>query len=246
MDWAVSFGGGSLAALLGLPAALLLPVWGWVIALLVAVAGPWLAGWSWLAATYNALVLLVIACPCALVISTPVTVVSGLAAAARRGILIKGGVYLEEARKLRVVAVDKTGTVTQGQPKLVAAEVLPDGTGAALARVVVERRAGRFLQLEEQEVGKRGLGALDLGREHRLTPDVGIEEKVRIRQQGADAVQPPDGERGPFQPHLPGPGNLQGRHGRQGQRHKRPHLFPSGRGHVVGAGGVAFHGLKLE
>jgi len=72
---------------------------------------------------YKALVLLVIACPCALVISTPVTVVSGLAAAARRGILVKGGVYLEAGRKLRAVALDKTGTVTEGKPKLV--DVLP-------------------------------------------------------------------------------------------------------------------------
>jgi hypothetical protein len=67
-----------------------------VLALAVALLGPWLLGWTWLQALYKALVLLVIACPCALVISTPVTVVSGLAAAARRGILIKGGIHLEE------------------------------------------------------------------------------------------------------------------------------------------------------
>jgi Cd2+/Zn2+-exporting ATPase len=94
------------------------------LALAVAVGAPLALGWPWLTAVYMALVLLVIACPCALVISTPVTVVSGLAAAARRGILIKGGVFLEEARKLKVIAVDKTGTLTEGRPKLVAQELL--------------------------------------------------------------------------------------------------------------------------
>jgi Cd2+/Zn2+-exporting ATPase len=94
------------------------------IAVAVATFGPWLFAWSWTEAIYKALVLLVIACPCALVIATPVTVVSGLASAARRGILIKGGVYLEEARKLRAIALDKTGTITEGKPRLVATEVL--------------------------------------------------------------------------------------------------------------------------
>lgn len=95
-----------------------------VLALGVALAGPLALGWSWMSSLYKALVMLVIACPCALVISTPVTVVSGLAAAARRGILIKGGAYLEEARKLKAVAMDKTGTVTEGRPKLVAQVIL--------------------------------------------------------------------------------------------------------------------------
>ena len=95
-----------------------------VLALAVAIAGPWLFGWTVLAAVYKALVLLVIACPCALVISTPVTVVSGLASAARRGILIKGGVHLEQARLLKAVALDKTGTITEGRPRLVEWEML--------------------------------------------------------------------------------------------------------------------------
>ncbi|MDI1237219.1 MAG: heavy metal translocating P-type ATPase [Polaromonas sp.] len=89
------------------------------IAVAVAVLTPFLLSLTWQEALYKALVLLVIACPCALVISTPVTVVSGLSAAARRGILIKGGTYLEEARLLKAIALDKTGTITEGRPKLV-------------------------------------------------------------------------------------------------------------------------------
>ncbi|KUZ99194.1 hypothetical protein WI40_12195 [Burkholderia ubonensis] len=86
------------------------------IALLVAAVPPLVTGGAWHEWIYRALVLLVIACPCALVISTPVTIVSGLAAAARRGILVKGGVYLEEGRKLAWLALDKTGTITHGKP----------------------------------------------------------------------------------------------------------------------------------
>ena len=99
-----------------------------VIGLAVALLGPWLFDWTWLQAAYKALVLLVIACPCALVISTPVTIVSGLAAAARRGILIKGGIYLEGARKLKAIALDKTGTITEGKPQLVDWEQVDAGT----------------------------------------------------------------------------------------------------------------------
>ena len=90
-----------------------------IAAVAVAMLPPLLLDWAWLDAIYKALVLLVIACPCALVISTPVTVVSGLTAAARRGILIKGGTHLEGARRLKAIALDKTGTLTQGKPVLV-------------------------------------------------------------------------------------------------------------------------------
>ena len=86
------------------------------VALLVAIVPPLAFGGAWMDWIYKALVLLVIACPCALVISTPVTIVSGLAAAARKGILVKGGVYLEEGRKLATLALDKTGTITHGKP----------------------------------------------------------------------------------------------------------------------------------
>ncbi|GAB4733824.1 heavy metal translocating P-type ATPase [Bordetella pertussis] len=98
------------------------------LAVLVALAPPLLLGHAWLDSVYRALALLIIACPCALVISTPVSVVSGLTAAARRGILIKGGVYLEEGRKLRWLALDKTGTLTQGKPVQTDLELLHDAS----------------------------------------------------------------------------------------------------------------------
>jgi Cd2+/Zn2+-exporting ATPase len=107
----------------------------------VAVLGPWLLDWTWMQSIYKALVLLVIACPCALVISTPVTIVSGLAAAARRGILIKGGVYLEGARNLKAIALDKTGTITEGKPKLVAWKVLDTATAAGMDAATAEHVA---------------------------------------------------------------------------------------------------------
>jgi Cd2+/Zn2+-exporting ATPase len=96
-----------------------------VIALAVVVAlVPPLAGWGlWAEWFYRALVLLVIACPCALVIATPVAVVSALAGGARRGVLIKGGLYLERLAAVRAVAFDKTGTLTYGRPAV--AEVIP-------------------------------------------------------------------------------------------------------------------------
>src|SRR5690606_18808446 len=94
-----------------------------VLAVLVAIVPPLLMAQPFQPWLYRALVLLVIACPCALVISTPVTIVSGLAAAARRGILIKGGIYLEQGRKLKALALDKTGTITSGKPTVT--DVLP-------------------------------------------------------------------------------------------------------------------------
>ncbi|QRX81241.1 heavy metal translocating P-type ATPase [Glaciimonas sp. PAMC28666] len=87
-----------------------------IMAVLVAVLPPLLLSTAFYPWLYKALVLLVIACPCALVISTPVTVVSGLAAAAKHGLLIKGGVYLEMGCKIKALALDKTGTLTVGKP----------------------------------------------------------------------------------------------------------------------------------
>jgi len=94
-----------------------------VFAVLVATVPPLLFGAAFEPWFYKALVMLVIACPCALVISTPVTVVSGLAAAARQGILVKGGVHLENGRLIKAVALDKTGTLTYGKP--IVTDVVP-------------------------------------------------------------------------------------------------------------------------
>lgn len=95
-----------------------------VMAILVAVIPTLVFGAAFTPWLYKALVMLVIACPCALVISTPVTVVSGLTAAARLGILIKGGEFLEVGYKLKVIALDKTGTLTAGKPSVVDVKII--------------------------------------------------------------------------------------------------------------------------
>jgi Zn2+/Cd2+-exporting ATPase len=105
-------------------------------ALAAAIVPPLFFGGEWLAWIYKALVLLVIACPCALVISTPVTIVSGLSAAARRGMLIKGGVYLEQGRSLKWLALDKTGTITVGKPALTDFQLVSGAEQDALAMAV--------------------------------------------------------------------------------------------------------------
>jgi Cd2+/Zn2+-exporting ATPase len=132
-----------------------------VLALAVALLMPWLMGWTWMQSVYKALVLLVIACPCALVISTPVTVVSALSAAARRGILIKGGVYLEQARGLKVIALDKTGTITEGKPRLVEHRALAGDASQA------QRIAASLADRSDHPVSKaiaQGLQGTELAR----------------------------------------------------------------------------------
>lgn len=88
------------------------------IAVLLTIAGPIITDQGFDVWFYRALVLLVIACPCALVLATPVSVVSGLASLARRGVLVKGGIHLESLGQVKMVAVDKTGTLTEGNFKV--------------------------------------------------------------------------------------------------------------------------------
>ncbi|WP_282157332.1 heavy metal translocating P-type ATPase [Shimia thalassica] len=98
------------------------------LAAILAVLPPLLIDGDWAGWFYNALVLLVIACPCALVISTPVSIVAALAAAARNGVLVKGGAYIELPSRLAALAMDKTGTLTEGKPHV--AEVFPSQASA--------------------------------------------------------------------------------------------------------------------
>jgi Zn2+/Cd2+-exporting ATPase len=117
-----------------------------VLAIVIAVVPPLIpfASLTWHDSVYRALVLLVVSCPCALVISTPVSVVAALAGAARKGVLIKGGAHLERTSGVRCVAFDKTGTLTHGRPEVV--DVVPlNGAGVpsilSLAASVERRSA---------------------------------------------------------------------------------------------------------
>ncbi|WP_339492963.1 MULTISPECIES: heavy metal translocating P-type ATPase [unclassified Pseudomonas] len=189
-----------------------------VLALAVAIIPPLFMGAVWFDWIYRALVLLVVACPCALVISTPVTIVSGLAAAARKGILVKGGVYLEGGYKLDYLALDKTGTITHGKPvqtDYVALDPSVETTAAALAASLAARSdhpvsraiasAAVDKQLTQQVVdnfealaGRGVRGDIDgqtyhLGN-HRLVEDLGLcspelEEKLfALEKQGKSVV----------------------------------------------------------
>ncbi|CAI8841431.1 putative cadmium-transporting ATPase [Pseudomonas sp. IT-196MI5] len=189
-----------------------------VLALAVAVIPPLFMGALWFDWIYRALVLLVVACPCALVISTPVTIVSGLAAAARKGILVKGGVYLEGGYKLDYLALDKTGTITHGKPVQTdylsldptADDSAPTIASAlarrsdhpvsqAIAKAAVDNQAATLVVDNFEALGGRGVrgeinGQLYHLGNHRLVEDLGLcspalEEKLfALEKQGKSVV----------------------------------------------------------
>ncbi|MER3405206.1 MAG: cadmium-translocating P-type ATPase [Chloroflexota bacterium] len=132
-------------------------------ALGMAVLPPFLLGWSWETTIYRAMTLLVVASPCALVISTPATVLSAIAHAARHGILFKGGAHLESAGRCRAVIFDKTGTLTQGQAEITDIMALPGSDETAelevlrLAAAAEQRSDHPLAQAIVVEARRRGL-----------------------------------------------------------------------------------------
>lgn len=150
-----------------------------LLALGVAVIPPLLLGGSWAGWFYQSMVILLISCPCALVISTPVSIVAALTAAARNGVLIKGGVYLEEAAKIRAIAFDKTGVLTEGRPAVQRMELLNGKSREQVLQALAEVE-----QSSEHPIAKavfryaveQGVVAAAAG-EFRALPGRGVEAK---------------------------------------------------------------------
>ncbi|HEY0970000.1 MAG TPA: cation-translocating P-type ATPase [Gemmatimonadales bacterium] len=128
-----------------------------VAAALVAVVPPLLGFGAWSEWLYRGLATLVVACPCALVISTPVSIVSGLAAAARGGVLVKGGAHLEQLGRIDVMAMDKTGTITEGRPSVTAVTPLGGRSTDDVVRLALaaERHSEHPLARAVMEHGER-------------------------------------------------------------------------------------------
>lgn len=133
-----------------------------LLALAVALIPPLLMGGLWYDWIYKALVLLVIACPCALVISTPVAVVGALGAAARMGILIKGGVYLEQGRHLSWLALDKTGTLTTGQPRLLELKAVQADVSTEMCQRIAASMAARSDHPVSRAIAAQAFSPMDV------------------------------------------------------------------------------------
>ncbi|MEZ9027761.1 zinc/cadmium/mercury/lead-transporting ATPase [Vibrio cyclitrophicus] len=125
-----------------------------LVALLVIITPPLLFSQPWETWVYRGLALLLIACPCALVISTPAAITSGLAAAAKRGALIKGGAALEQLGKIQTIAFDKTGTLTEGKPQVTDIQALSGWQQDAMLRVVGAIEVGSTHPLAQSLVAK--------------------------------------------------------------------------------------------
>lgn len=151
-----------------------------ILAVLVAVVVPLLEGGGWLEWIYKALALLLIGCPCALVISTPAAITSGLAAAARMGALVKGGAALEQLSHIQQLAFDKTGTLTAGQPQVCSIQTcadLSENTLLILAGAVEQGSSHPLAQSIVSYARRRGLSLPD-AQDQRTLAGIGIEAQV--------------------------------------------------------------------
>jgi Cd2+/Zn2+-exporting ATPase len=151
-----------------------------ILAALVAVVPPLALHQGWHDWFYRALVLLVVSCPCALVISTPVSIVAALAGAARKGVLIKGGAHLERTSRVRCVAFDKTGTLTCGTPAVVEVIALDGATAAsvvALAASVEQRSTHPIAQAILDHAAAAGIASVPADAASAL-PGKGAEGRV--------------------------------------------------------------------
>ncbi|MDA0151744.1 zinc/cadmium/mercury/lead-transporting ATPase [Vibrio sp. Makdt] len=137
-----------------------------VVALLVIITPPLLFAQPWETWVYRGLALLLIACPCALVISTPAAITSGLAAAAKRGALIKGGAALEQLGKIETIAFDKTGTLTEGKPQVTDIEPLAGWQKDTMLRVVGAIEVGSTHPLAKSLVAKVEELGIDIPESH--------------------------------------------------------------------------------
>ncbi len=178
------------------------------IAALIALVPPLVWDAAWMEWIYRGLAVLVVGCPCALVISTPVAIVTAIGNAARHGVMIKGGVYLEQAGRINAIAFDKTGTLTEGRPSvtdiipiadvdtregLAIAAAIEKGSGHPLAAAVVARAEQEHCQLPAAEqfrsITGRGAEALISGTIYRIGSPAwfaefladGLDEEVQIQ-----------------------------------------------------------------
>ena len=151
-----------------------------LLALAAAILLPLALGWAWEEAARTSLVLLVTACPCALVISTPATLAAGMAAAARKGILIKGASFLETGRKLSCLCLDKTGTLTEGRPvqtDFAATGTLDAARARSLACSLAARSSHPVSKAIADKAAEDGVARLHVDRFVAL-PGLGIEGDI--------------------------------------------------------------------
>jgi Cd2+/Zn2+-exporting ATPase len=176
-----------------------------VMAIAIAVLPPLAFAGAWDYWFYNALVLLVIACPCALVISTPVSIVAALASSARNGVLIKGGAYVEAPGRITALAMDKTGTITEGEPEVAGVYPLGGTSEGDLLTVAAALEARSSHPLARAILGraKRDSIAAQAAEDTQTVPGRGIEGVIDGRavwlgsdrfaaEKGADSTLPDD------------------------------------------------------